>query len=114
MKSTNSASDDGGTARPGSETPNADSIKNLVLQEAAAAIMAAGRELTEVERMNVREFLRGPALKVSLALSVMGVTMWIAHMNQQAKERRQHRSSPAPHRRARRARDASRSHKPVA
>ncbi|MBA2482580.1 MAG: hypothetical protein H0V44_18100 [Planctomycetes bacterium] len=109
MKSTHSANDD----RTGASAPNADSIKNLVLQEAAAAIMAAGRELSDTDSLNVRDFLRGPALKVSLALSVMGVTMWIAHMNQQAKERRHNGPSPA-RRRGRRAHDASRSQKPVA
>ncbi|MBA3710610.1 MAG: hypothetical protein H0W83_17530 [Planctomycetes bacterium] len=99
-------------AKAGHGSPNADSIKNLVLQEAAAAIIAAGRELSEYERLNVREFLKGPALKVSLALSVMGVTMWISHMNQQAKERRQHGPGTA-HRRGRRVDSTSRSQKPV-
>jgi hypothetical protein len=68
-------------------SPDSDSIKHLVMQEAAAAIMAAGRELSGARRLSVRDFLRGPALKVGLALSVMGVTMWISQANQQGKHR---------------------------
>jgi hypothetical protein len=85
-----------------------DSIKDLVMQEAAAAIMAAGRELTEGERLSVREFLRGPALKVGLALSVMGVTMWIAQMNAEHRAQKARRASAAqPPPRQRRARGST-------
>src|SRR3954462_15250187 len=88
-----------------------DSIKGLVMQEAAAAIMAAGREVTGGERLSVREFLRGPALKVGLALSVMGVTMWIAQMNHEHKAQKSRRASAGSaqprQRRARGSADAS-------
>jgi hypothetical protein len=95
----------------GSADGGRDSIKDLVMQEAAAAIMAAGRELTETERLSVREFLRGPALKVGLALSVMGVTMWIAQMNQEHRAQKARRASagtsPPRQRRSRGSADAS-------
>ena len=88
-----------------------DSIKELVMQEAAAAIMAAGRELTGGDKLSVRDFLRGPALKVGLALSVMGVTMWVAQMNhehQAKKARRATAGSAQPRqRRARGSADAN-------
>ncbi len=92
------------SSRSGAADSGRDSIKNLVMQEAAAAIMAAGRELTEVDRLSVKEFLKGPALKVSLALSVMGVTMWIAHMNQEHKEARIRRASASARRQPRQRR----------
>ena len=84
-----------------------DSIKDLVMQEAAAAIMAAGRELTGGERLSVRDFLRGPALKVGLALSVMGVTMWIAQMNHEHKQKARRASAGSPQPRQRRARGSA-------
>jgi hypothetical protein len=82
--------DNGSRARAGD---GRDSIKDLVMQEAAAAIMAAGRELTGGEKLSVRDFLRGPALKVGLALSVMGVTMWVAQMNHEHQARKARRAS---------------------
>lgn len=108
------------SSHPGGERAHAarhegrDTIKDLVLQEAAAAIMAAGRELTEVaspERLSVRDFLRGPVLKVGIALSVMGVTMWVAQLNAGHQRRRQAKtrsaSRPRPARRQRRSAAAS-------
>src|SRR4051812_29657385 len=85
-----------------------DSIKDLVMQEAAAAIMAAGRELTGGDKLSVRDFLRGPALKVGLALSVMGVTMWIAQINDEHRARRARRpTAGAAQPRQRRARGSA-------
>jgi hypothetical protein len=52
------------------------------MQEAASAIETVGRELTRTEATSVRDFLRGPALKVGLALSVLGVTLWIEELIQ--------------------------------
>lgn len=78
---------------PRREPTGQESIRELVLNEAAAAILAAGRELTEGEPLSVREFLRGPALKVGLALSVMGVTMWVAEMNAEHRRREQRERS---------------------
>jgi hypothetical protein len=102
MKDGANASEHGGR-----RNGDSDSIKDLVLQEAAAAIMAAGRELTDAERLSVREFLRGPALKVGLALSVMGVTMWIAQMNEQHRAQKARRAAAQPPPRQRRSRGSA-------
>jgi hypothetical protein len=91
MKDTQTANESqGARARAGR-----DSVKDLVMNEAAAAIMTAGRELGELDRLSVRDFLRGPALKVGLALSVMGVTMWISELNEEHRLRKARRGAAA-------------------
>ncbi len=89
--------------RSGRQGP--ESVRGMLMHEAAEAILTAGRDLADDRPKSVREFLRGPALTVGIALTVMGMTMWISEFNQrprqaaQASSKRKARASQA-HRRS--------------
>jgi hypothetical protein len=75
-------------------------ISAIVIHEAAAAIEAVGRELALGQTNSLREFLRGPAVRVGVAVSVLGATLWIQELivQHQARARRTAASMGRSHR----------------
>jgi hypothetical protein len=57
-----------------------DSIITFVIQQAAATIEAVGRELATQSARSTREFLRGPAMQVGVAISVLAATLWLQEL----------------------------------